>query len=82
MLSNCCGAVPLYGDEHLCSECQHDTEFDLVPEEDYMQNIKMMQNLLKGKMTWEELSDLNTNNFDFNSWIREMVEIKNNINGD
>ena len=37
MLSNCCGAVPLYGDEHLCSECQHDTEFDLVPEEDHME---------------------------------------------
>lgn len=33
MVSNCCGAIPLYGDEHLCSECQHDADFIEIKEE-------------------------------------------------
>ena len=35
MLSNCCGAMPLYGDEHLCSDCHNETEFYDLLEEDY-----------------------------------------------
>tara|TARA_B100001123_G_C15204911_1_gene984846 strand:+ start:1278 stop:1418 length:141 start_codon:yes stop_codon:yes gene_type:complete len=43
MVSNCCGALPLYGVNDnlgICSECRDNAEFEETPEDDYFKDIE------------------------------------------